>query len=252
MAAGESLNDGCMGKHNGKPWTIPALVADDRLADAAAAVLGEYFAEEEGQPKYTEAMFERFAGGGDRDDKNVVTSEDLLAMTLLSAAPPGRAVLQLTPNAGAKTDLADRVTKLLKRIPADVDLVDATDDHLAAAEELLKLVGKSMRGADGTKVGRERASKLLARKRPRMLPVLDEAVSGVLGHRRGRTDYYEMLRAALRADSQALHKHLLRVRKEAGELHDISVLRCFDALVWLPSEHPDAVQARLNARRSRK
>jgi hypothetical protein len=65
-----------------------------------------------------------------------------------------------------------------------------------------------------------------------LLPVIDTVVKGVLTHPR-RGDFYRTLRHHLAADGHALHRHLEVVRERADIGSDISVIRCFDVIVWL-------------------
>src|SRR5687768_6439219 len=62
-------------------------------------------------------------------------------------------------------------------------------------------------------VGPTIASKLLARKRPRLRPIWDPVVADVTGTRK---QLWEPLRATLRHDDLALHRRLLRLRERAG------------------------------------
>ena len=108
---------------------------------------------------------------------------------------------------------------------------------LAVAEELWTLIRSSGKG-----MGRTKTSKLLARKRPRLLPVVDSVVRATLGHRNGRTDFYETLQQTLAADDEALHNRLLEIRQRSGVGDDISVLRCFDILVWMSGARPETTR----------
>jgi hypothetical protein len=74
------------------------------------------------------------------------------------------------------------------------------------------------------------ANKLLARKRPRLLPVYDNDVRDLLG---APTDFWASLRETLAADDQALHRRLLNIRDEAGVGDDVSALRVFDVVCWM-------------------
>ena len=117
------------------------------------------------------------------------------------------------------------LNEALAALPHDVDLVNANDEHIERGERLWKLI----RAAG---VGPVTTSKLLARKRPRLLPVIDSLVKDVLNHPR-RGDFYRTLRHHLAVDEQALHNHLEDVRDRAEIGSDISVIRCFDVIVWL-------------------
>jgi hypothetical protein len=75
------------------------------------------------------------------------------------------------------------------------------------------------------------AGKLLARKRPQLLPVYDKVVRCALG--RPRPSFWLALHAALRADNRALHRQLLTLRQVAGVPETVSALRVCDVVVWM-------------------
>jgi hypothetical protein len=73
------------------------------------------------------------------------------------------------------------------------------------------------------------ASKLLARKRPRLRPIWDTVVAGVTDAQ-GRL--WEPLRVALREDDLALHRRLRQLREQAGLPDAVSAIRVFDVIAW--------------------
>lgn len=66
----------------------------------------------------------------------------------------------------------------------------------------------------------------MARKRPKLLPVIDSVVEKTLNHPRRQSNWM-ILRAALREDDRALCDILTDARAEAEIGHDISLIRCF-------------------------
>ncbi|AII11486.1 hypothetical protein EP51_46840 (plasmid) [Rhodococcus opacus] len=121
---------------------------------------------------------------------------------------------------------AEALNALLTAIGPDRDLVDEPDPlgpgwpawDLETA--LWALPG----------IGRTKATKLIARKRPRLYPIWDSVVMGVLGTARA---HLNPVREALRADDAALHHRLLKIRAEAGLPEEISALRVFDVIAWM-------------------
>ncbi|MDT0354063.1 DUF6308 family protein [Pseudonocardia charpentierae] len=175
------------------------------------------------RPLYTGAAFERFAGGGDHPDvANVFTADDLVAVSMLSVQVPARAAL------GILLDDADRLSAGLADVPADVDLADA-DEALVADGSAADWLWWQLYRYPG--VGFVMAGKLLARKRPRLIPVLDGVVRGVLGH--PGKGYWRDLRGELRADDGRLVEQLNGIRRTAGLGESISTIRIFDVLVWM-------------------
>ncbi|MFF7382730.1 DUF6308 family protein [Streptomyces griseoluteus] len=81
-----------------------------------------------------------------------------------------------------------------------------------------------------TGIGWVTTGKLLARKRPRLLPVYDNVVKCVLGRPR---HFWLPLHTALRAEDRALHHTLLDLRKRAGVPETVSALRVCDVVLWM-------------------
>ncbi|CAL9327716.1 hypothetical protein E6R61_34815 [Streptomyces sp. LRa12] len=173
---------------------------------------------------FTGSRFEHLAGGGDRPDvADRVTAEDLVAVQTLSVTVPASVALDLLEG-----PLGVRLSGLLHAIPRDIDMVDAEADVLvegSPADQAWHLLC-AQRG-----VNRVIAGKLLARKRPRLLPVYDRVVRCALG--RPRPSFWLALHAELRADDCALHRQLLALRKIAGVPETVSALRVCDVAVWM-------------------
>jgi hypothetical protein len=109
-----------------------------------------------------------------------------------------------------------------------IDMVDAEADVLAddsPADQAWHLLCAQY-GVDWVIAG-----KLLARKRPRLLPVYDKVVRCALG--RPRPSFWLALHAALRENDRALHRELLALRQVAGVPETVSALRVCDVAVWM-------------------
>lgn len=188
----------------------------------AVAVLQRYFAPLPAGG-YTGAYFERLGGGGDRPDvADTFTPDDIVAVSMLSVTVPAPAVLQLLE--ARRPEMSD----LLAKIPTDVALAELTADEVGDAwpvrdvyRELLAIPG----------IGVTTATKLLARKRPHLVPVLDAVVTAELSVVKGR--YWVPLHAWLTADECAQHRRLKQLRLAAGLGPEVSVLRVFDVLAWM-------------------
>jgi Family of unknown function (DUF6308) len=190
-------------------------LADPGLPRAVAA----YFGPEEMFPGLTFTCL----GSNPRD---TVTGDDLLAVSLLDIAWRPDVVRQLL-GTGAAT-----ISRLLAAIRSDIDLWEASDEDLAAVDPLWDVLLK-MPG-----IGTATASKLLARKRPRLCPVSDKVViqaAGVPGWT------WEALRCLLqdpaaRADVEAL-------RPPSADA--ASLLRILDVAIWIRHSHsPAAIHVR--------
>lgn len=170
---------------------------------------------------YTGALFD--TGGALRSpDPNRFTHEDLLAVATLSVPLQGRSVEAMIARADSLADLLQKVR--------DVHIADSSDADLAELFELQRALDE----VPG--VGPVTRSKLLARKRPSLVPIRDQHVLRAFGIAPNGS-LTEPLRSAVRADRSAL-RQLARVREEAG-VPDIADLRVLDVIVWM-LEHGDA------------
>ncbi|MFF7756009.1 DUF6308 family protein [Streptomyces sp. NPDC007971] len=173
---------------------------------------------------FTGSRFEHLAGGGDRPEvADRFTAEDLVAVQTLSVTVPAPVALDILEGR-----LGARLSGLLQAIPRDIDMVDAEADVLAEgspADQAWSLLCAQY-GVDWVIAG-----KLLARKRPRLLPVYDKVVRCALG--RPRPSFWLALHAALRENDRALHRELLALRQVAGVPETVSALRICDVAVWM-------------------
>jgi hypothetical protein len=205
------------------PMALPTVLSDRY---GAARLLDQYFnaARDDGSgPLYTGAMFDRLDGGGDRPDaRDVIVAEDLVAVSMLSVQVPPRAALAILQVE------RDHLRHLLADIPADVDLVDA-DDPVIGKRSTAHLLWEVLVGLPG--VGPVMAGKILARKRPRLIPVVDSVVLRTLGH--PGASYWRDLRHHLRADDRRLQMFLAEVLRDVRLDGQVSVIRAFEVLVWL-------------------
>jgi hypothetical protein len=192
-----------------------------------ASLLRRYWADlPNGAPAYTGARFERFAGGGDRAEvANHFTPADFIAVAALKINVPVRAALHVLEPAGHNP-----YSSLLSQIPQDIELADAEERHIAEDSPAWNL-WRSLREVDG--IGTIGAGKLLARKRPQLLPVYDSVIKKVFNRPSTDLRFWAHVRTALRAHDRALVTHLEDVRDLAGIGEDISVLRILDTAAWL-------------------
>ncbi|MFE6129524.1 DUF6308 family protein [Streptomyces sp. NPDC056437] len=172
---------------------------------------------------FTGSRFEHLAGGGDRPEvSDRITAEDLVAVQTLSVTVPAPVALDLLEGA-----LGVRLSGLLQAIPRDIDMVDAEAAVLAdgsPADQAWHLLD------DQPDVGWVTAGKILARKRPQLLPVYDRVVRCAVSR---PPSFWLALHAALRENDAALHRQLLDLRQAAGLPETVSVLRVCDVTVWM-------------------
>ncbi|MFD9590140.1 DUF6308 family protein [Streptomyces sp. NPDC059980] len=176
-----------------------------------------------GEASFTGSRFEHLAGGGDRwEVADRFTAEDLVAVQTLSVTVPASVALNILEG-----PLGARLSHLLHAIPKDPDMVDAGVDVVAdgsPADQAWHLL------RDQPDVGWVIAGKLLARKRPRLLPVYDRVVRCAVGR---PPSFWLALRTALREDDAAVHRRLLQLREVAGLPGTVSALRVCDVAVWM-------------------
>lgn len=200
-------------------------------SDEAVRVLQRYFT----PGRFTGAHFERFAGGGDRPSAaDEFTADDLVAVTMLSVSVEGNAALEVLEHR------RNRLRDLLRRIPTDVALADLPPDALGD-DWVVRQAFSELR--DVPKIGTTTATKLLARKRPHLVPIVDSVIEKELCLV-GKV-LWAPLHTWLTAGDCANHRHLLELRDEARLDPGISALRVFDVLTWMvgkghvPEQEPE-------------
>ena len=200
------------------------------LGDQAEPHLRTYF----DSGTFTGGRFERFAGGGDRHEvANVIDSDDVVAVALLGVRIPGHPALSILEDRRAE------ISALLGDIPVGLDLWDAEEEAImsgSAADRLWQLLV----GLPG--INWVTAGKLLARKRPQLIPVYDSVVKAAL-NRPGSDEWWLPLRAALIADPSVVAR--LEGLRTALGLDGISLIRILDVAIWMqeygqPEPVPDA------------
>ncbi|MFE3379341.1 DUF6308 family protein [Streptomyces anulatus] len=205
---------------------LHAVLDEDRVVEDLRRYFG--IGLPPGAGVFTGGRFEHFAGGGDRRQvANRFTAEDLIAVQTLSVTVPASVSLDLLEGS-----LGAQLSHLLRAIPVDTDLSDADASVVAdgsPAHQAWCLLENQY------KVGWVIAGKLLARKRPRLLPVYDRVVRCALGR---PPSFWTELRTALRENDGALHHRLLDLRQSAGLPNSVSPLRIADVAVWMAHPAP--------------
>jgi hypothetical protein len=203
-----------------------------RNEDFAACLVRRYLAPDPqtGRARYSGAYFERIGGGGDRLEVAFqFTAEDLLAVTMLSVQVDGYHALHVLDYD------ARELSGLLAQIPVDVSLGDPAAESLIAPDgpawALWTAVCETKPRNRDNKVGPVAAGKLLARKRPHLIPVYDSRVESVLNRTHIHGTWWHDLRGQL-IDDSSLVPLLTRVRERAGAGH-MSLLRVFDVMCWM-------------------
>jgi Family of unknown function (DUF6308) len=175
-------------------------------------------------PAFSGSRFEFLAGGGDRQEvADLITAEDLVAVSTLSVDVPGAVALALLEG-----ELGQEVGRLLAQVPIDVTIADPAALELFADRSPLQQAWSLLQRPTG--MGYVITSKLLARKRPHLVPVYDSVVRCALGAPEGMWRWL----ARHFADTDAgLAEHLEAVRERAGVPSGVSTLRVLDVIVWM-------------------
>ena len=159
--------------------------------------------------------FERFSAMG---DPNRFEATDVLAVEALSVGVPPNAAVKLLDTE------AEDFNSLLRQMPADTELWEARPSDLDKDSPASKLYYR-LKGLHG--VGPVTATKLMASKRPRLMPVIDTLVSELLQPPGGR--FWLPMRNQL-ADTER--------RKKIGDVvscapDNVTLLRRIDVAVWM-------------------
>jgi hypothetical protein len=164
-------------------------------------------------------------------DPNAVVAQDIITVSMLSVNVPARASLWLLEEGST------RVAELLSAIPTGLAIWedDAQISEGSPADTLWREVQACAPG-----MGPTLTSKLLAAKRPHLLPVLDSVVQKTLFTGSDVIhDYWELWREELRGpDGEVLRQAVEEVRSEADYDGQTSILRIIDIVVWTLN-HPD-------------
>ena len=160
-----------------------------------------YLANAEGRARFSGAHFERIGGGGGRPEvASEFTAEELLAVTMLSVRIEGYHALEILHYR------ADELNGLLAQIPHDIALQDpGAEVHIAKdgpAWRLWDAICDIEPRPESNRIGPIAAAKLLARKRPRLLPVYDSRIKKVLNRPRMDNQWWHDLPVLLRTDQK--------------------------------------------------
>ncbi len=158
-----------------------------------------------------------------RNPPGEIIPDDLLAVSLLDITWRPQVLRALL---GAHRQ---QFSDMLARVPADTDLWDASDDDLQHIDRLWD----ALTAIDG--IGAASASKLLARKRPRLCPISDSIVIKAVDVP-GRT--CDVLRCLLLDRTARADVEALRPAAAAGA----GLLRILDVAVWILHSRTAAAQ----------
>lgn len=188
------------------------------------AALVQTFYDESGP--FAGSLFDTLGHGSPgHNPANQLVSDDLLAVTLLDVGFMPRAVRTLLEQ--GQPD--GRLGRLLAAVPSNVTLWEATREHLDAASALWLAIKEQTRAGVLSGVGPTKRSKLLARKRPHLVPIVDSVIRAALAPHLDRKTW-EPLREAL-GDAD-LRNQIESLRPGEGAAQ-VSLLRLLDTVIWM-------------------
>ena len=188
-------------------------------ADLSAPGLGKAVAAYYTDPAFAGMTFSNLG----RNPRDEITADDLLAVSLLDITWRPEVVRILLGR--QQRELA----AMLAALPDDLDLWDADDE----VSKRIDVVWDALVAIDG--IGTASATKLLARKRPRLCPISDSVVIKAIGVPQ-RT--WDVLRCLLK--DQAARDRVEALRPAAAA--DATLLRIVDVILWITHSESAAAQ----------
>ncbi|UEJ81856.1 DUF6308 family protein [Brachybacterium halotolerans subsp. kimchii] len=163
----------------------------------------------------------------DPTDPDEIDIADIAALSLLEVKATPKAAGYLLKD----EDFRKAFRECMSAWP-DRDLADLSPDEAAKLEsdEGLNPAWRLVKAADD--FGPTRTAKLLARKRPRLIPIWDSFVEEELGFANSN-HYWTAFHAALTEDDRALHTKLEELADDAGVRDRYSHVRVLDIVVWM-------------------
>ena len=195
--------------------------------DDAETDLADYFGEPHHVARsnsvYSGRYFERLGGGGDQPDvSDRFTAADLLAVQMLSVDVPPESIIEILHGRLGRT-----LSRHLHEIPTDVSLGDpeASEhlDHDSPADRAWQLL-KSELG-----VGYVTAGKLMARKRPHLIPVYDDVVRCALDT---PEELWLWMHAVMADPETGIRERLAELRSTGCVPVEVGELRVLDVVIW--------------------
>ncbi len=193
------------------------------LIDPVAELhLRTYFGTVSGGRRYTGKLFDTLAGLGGGPAPNRITPADLIAVQMLSVVVDRDVAFDLL-NGDLGNDLESHLVAIDPTITiANPGARALLDGPATAAWNLLE-------GQAG--VGWVTAGKLLARKRPLLIPVYDTVIRCVAHP--SHNEAWQWFDEMFAADNSALMRQLEKLRAKAEVDERIPPLRVLDVVIWM-------------------
>lgn len=198
-------------------------------AARAVELLRSYYGIGEGKVAFTGAQFEII--GAEGNSPFAITPADLVALATLSVPVEGGAAVTL---------LSDEFQKKARSLLADISATATIADHDAAtilaeegaspAAQLWTLIA-NVKG-----MGKVSTSKLLARKRPALIPVYDTVIDAQLNLGGTSAQMWSKFVSWVNSpqeDGKTLIDHASDLKAQAGLPDYVTPLRVIDVVLWM-------------------
>jgi len=153
----------------------------------------------------------------------VITADDLVAVQMLSVYVPAEVAVDLLEG-----QLGRQMTDRLARIPLTVELGTSGARELVTEGSDADQAWHCLKSRPD--VGYVTAGKLMARKRPHLIPVYDQVIACLFG---GPDHVWLRLHDRLEADGGQLREQLAPLRARANIHSNVSLLRVLDIVLWM-------------------
>jgi len=211
---------------------LPDILSEEKFGDAVDLLNRYYLGKDEKTGLLsTGSSFDSWAGGGDGPDvRDRITDSDLVAVSMLSVTVPAKAAVGLQTPA-----VTEQIRQLLSDIPTDIKMSDLSPEearHLLGKGSNANKLWGILRADDATRwgVGPTTASKIMARKRPHLIPIWDVVIGQVITKRSSKDQWHNWHRHL--QPGQPLPDRLRRIHEASGVTQELSELRIMDAILW--------------------
>lgn len=210
---------------------VPGILRSLSRDSDAAKLLEDYFtATQQGLPYFSGSRFNSI-GCGDADaDPNLITAQDIAAILCLGVNLKGLAVIDLLEYK------SDEIACHLSKISSEANLWDPSQADIELRDSDANKLWWLLRRIND--IGPVKASKLMARKRPRLIPIYDQWIEKAL--RLGSpTGYWTKCRELMLTSQEGvpLHEQLRSLVLSLDIPQTITPLRACDVILWY-SENP--------------
>lgn len=204
-------------------------VLQDLTPESRAARLFEYYycsRNDDGSPRFSGSRFDSLGKHASDDSAaNEITAEDIAAVLCLGVNIPGDAVVKLLECNKSQ------ISELLGQIPVNVSLWDSDQAEVEAKSSASNKLWNELKSIHGIKA--VKVSKLMARKRPRLIPIYDRRIQAAL-KLSSATGYWTIYRNLMLAsvNGKPLYEGLQELVAASKVGPNVTALRACDVILW--------------------